>query len=131
VVQKLWRVEVHNCTGCPHSFIYIEAKFWLLDKRIKIDVSRYETCQKSIGVHLFGPQRNEGIFEGLKVEPFDQKLRRYRSSGLRHVTRMNSNWVQKQMLCSRPYGRRRLGRPLESLLDGARTGISGPNPWQL
>jgi hypothetical protein len=55
--------------------------------------------------------------EDLKVEPVDEKLRRYKSNLLRHVTRMNNNRMPKVMLNYRPTGKRRLGRPLKILLD--------------
>ena len=54
--------------------------------------------------------------EELKVEPADDKLRRFKSSLLRHVARMNGSRVPKIILNCRPYGRRRLGRPLKGLL---------------
>jgi len=52
------------------------------------------------------------ILAELKLEPADEKLRRYKSNWLRHVTRMNSNRMPKIMLNYRPNGRRRLWRPL-------------------
>jgi hypothetical protein len=66
---------------------------------------------------LFDHKRHEEIFEELKVEPFDEDLRRYKSNCLRHVTRMNSNRMPKIMLNYEPNGRRRLERPLKILLD--------------
>jgi hypothetical protein len=39
---------------------------------------------------LFDHKRNEELLEGLKVQPVDEKLRRYISNWLQHVTRMNS-----------------------------------------
>jgi hypothetical protein len=50
-------------------------------------------------------------------------------SRLRHVTRMKNNMIPKIMLNYRPNGRRRLGRHLKRLLDGAETGQSRPNSW--
>jgi hypothetical protein len=41
--------------------------------------------------------------EELKVEPVDERLRRYKSNWL-HVTRMNNNMTPKIMLNYRPYG---------------------------
>jgi hypothetical protein len=68
---------------------------------------------------LFGHRRNEEIMVELKVEPVDEKLRRYKSNMIRHVTRMNSSRVSKIMLNYRPNGRRPPGRPLKRLLDVA------------
>jgi hypothetical protein len=72
---------------------------------------------------------NEGILEELKVEPVEEKLRRYKSNCLQHVTRMNNNRMPKIMLTYRPNGRRRLGRPLKRLSHEAETGLLRPNLW--
>jgi len=65
---------------------------------------------------LFVNKRNEEILEELEVEPFDEKLGRFKSNWLRQATRMNTR-LPKIMLNYRPNGRRRLGRPLKRLLD--------------
>jgi hypothetical protein len=54
----------------------------------------------------FDHTSNEEVLEELKVEPIDEKLRRYKSNWLRHVTRMNNNRVSKIMLNCKPNGRR-------------------------
>jgi hypothetical protein len=41
---------------------------------------------------------NEEMLKDLNVEPADEKLRRYVSNWLRHVTRMNNNRMPKIML---------------------------------
>jgi hypothetical protein len=61
------------------------------------------------------------------TEPVDEKLRGYKSSWLRHVKRMDSNWMPNVMLSYGPNGGRRLGRPLKRLLDEAETGLLRPN----
>jgi hypothetical protein len=76
---------------------------------------------------LFGRKRNEYILEQLKAEPADEKLSRFKSNWLRHVTRMYNNRITKVMLNYRPNGRIRLGRPLKRLLDEAETGLSRPD----
>jgi hypothetical protein len=58
--------------------------------------------------------------------PFEEKIRRYKSNWLRHVTRMN-NMTPKIMLNYRSNGLRRFVRPLKRLLDEAGTGLSKPN----
>ena len=58
----------------------------------------------------------------MKVESVDEKLRRYTSNWLQHVTRMN-NRMPKIMLNYRPNGRRRLGRPLKRLLGETEIGL--------
>jgi len=65
--------------------------------------------------------------EEVEVVPDDEKLRRYKSSRLRQVTRMNNNRIPKIMLNYGPNGRRRLGRPWKKLSDKAETGLSRPN----
>jgi len=71
---------------------------------------------------------NVEILEELKVEPAEEKLRRYKSNWLRLAKRMDNNRISKIMLkYERPNGRRRLGRPLKRLLDEADTGLSRPN----
>ena len=57
---------------------------------------------------VFDHTRNEEILEELKVEPVDQKLRRYKSNWLRHVTRMDSSRMARIVLNCRPNGRRQL-----------------------
>jgi hypothetical protein len=45
----------------------------------------------------YDQKRNEEIFEAVKVEPVDEKLRRYKSNWLRHVTRTENNRMPKIM----------------------------------
>ena len=80
---------------------------------------------RTAGYTHFDDKRNEEILEELKVEPVDKKLNRYKSNSLRHITRINNNGMPKIMMNCRPVGRRRLGRPLNRLLDEAETGLSG------
>jgi len=70
---------------------------------------------------------NEEILEVLKAEPADDKLRRHKSDWLQHVKGMNSSTMAKIMLNCGANGRRRFGRSLKRLLDGAETGLSGPD----
>ena len=68
------------------------------------------------GFCIFYHQRNEEIMEELKVEPADEKLRRYKSNWLRHKTRMKkSNTMPKITLNYRTNERRRLGTRLKRL----------------
>jgi hypothetical protein len=66
---------------------------------------------------------DNGILEELKAEPVDEKIRRYKSYWLRHVTRMNINWVPKIMLNYRTNEEDGLVRPLKILTDEAGTGL--------
>jgi hypothetical protein len=63
--------------------------------------------------------------EEIKVEPVDEKLRKYKSNWLRHVARLKNKRVPKIMLIYRPNGRRRLGRPLKRLSDEAEAVCQG------
>jgi hypothetical protein len=92
-----------------------------------ICTNRDEIFQENNRRHTFGPQRNEEILEELKVEPIDEKLRRYKSNWLRQVKKMHSNRMPNVMLNYRPTGWRRLGRPLKRLSEKAETGLLAPN----
>jgi len=70
---------------------------------------------------------NEEILEELKVEPVDEKFRRYKSNWLQQVTRKNNNRIPIIMLNCRPNVQRRLGSPLKKLLCEAETDLSRPN----
>jgi hypothetical protein len=59
------------------SFFYVEAKFKFLEKRIINDgITRDEIFQKFSRVHPVENKKIEEIFEELKVEPVDEKLRK-------------------------------------------------------
>jgi hypothetical protein len=65
----------------------------------------YLTTHNTQNRHISMPlamKRNEEILEELKVEPFNEELRRYKSKLLRHVTGMNSSRMTKIMLNYRP-----------------------------
>ena len=111
----------------------MEAKFGFSDKNNKktMDINQEYIFQRNNGVHHLWPHRNEDIWGDLKTEPADEKLRRYKSNCLRHVTRMNSTRVAKIMLNFRPNGRRRLGRLRNRLLDEAETGLSRADWWRM
>jgi hypothetical protein len=52
--------------------------------------------QKNILYKLSDHKRNTDILEELKVEPVDEKLRKYKSNWIRHLTRTNSNMMPKK-----------------------------------
>jgi hypothetical protein len=68
------------------------------------------TCNNCPYTSVLVTRRLESI-QGLRKEPVDEQLRRYKSNWLRHATRMNSSRMSKIMLNCRPTGRRRLVRP--------------------
>jgi hypothetical protein len=111
LVQKFSRIKVFNALAAP--ILLYGSEIGPLERRMrKIDVNGDEH------------KRNESL-EELKIEPVDEKLKRFKSNWLRHVTRL-CNGMPKLMLKCRPNGRRRLGRPLNRLLDEAETGLSRP-----
>jgi len=77
-------------------------------------LTTHNTQNRHISMPL-AMKMNEEILEELKVEQFNEELRRYKSKLLRHVTGMKSSRVSKIMLNCRPNSQRRLGRPLKSL----------------
>jgi hypothetical protein len=84
--------------------------------------------RRTAGYTLFGiHKRNEEILEELKVEPVDQKPKRYKSNLLQHVAIINSNRMPKVLLDCTTNGRRRRGRPLKRLLDEGETCLLRPN----
>jgi hypothetical protein len=80
---------------------------------------------------LFDHKRNEDILEELIVELVDEKLRRYKSNCLQHVRGINNNRMPKIMLNYKPNERRRMGRPLNGLLDEPGRGLSRLNSRHL
>jgi hypothetical protein len=105
-VQNSSRIFVHHILALP-LFLY-GSKIWILkQKGKKIDINQDKIFQKNSSVHTFLPQNklNFGRAESIAV---DEKLRRYKSNWLQHVTRMN-NKMSKIMLNYRPNGSRQLG----------------------
>jgi len=99
-----------------------------------VDCGRFQWLLPEIVLTVtsfFDHKRNEDILEKLKIEPVEEKLRRYKSNRLRHVTRMNNYRMPKIILNYSPNGWRRLRRPLKRLLDEAETGLSKPSPWRM
>jgi hypothetical protein len=68
--------------------------------------------------------------EELKIEPIDEKLRKFKLYWVRHVTGMDIR-MPKIMLNYRQDGRRRLGRPLKRLTDKTETGLSRHNSLRI
>jgi hypothetical protein len=51
--------------------------------------------RRTAGYTIFERKRNKEILEELTVEADEEKVRRYKSKRLRHVTRMNNKKIQK------------------------------------
>jgi hypothetical protein len=103
----------------------MEAKFGPFVKKMKtFDIGRDEIVQKSSSrCTLFDHKRIEEILDELKVEADADKLRRYETYWLRHVTGGNSSRMAGTVL----NGRGRLGKPLKRLSGAAETGLSRPD----
>jgi hypothetical protein len=133
VFQKFSRIIVINCTGSAHYFM--GTKFVPLRKSIRSSWYqwRWNFSEEQPGTHLFDHKRYDEILEELKVEPNDEKLRRYKWNRLRHVRNKNEQptGCQKIMLNYRPIGQRRLGRPLKRQSDDAKTGLWRHNSWMM
>jgi len=88
----------------------------------------YLTLREEYNYAVGDENRVSGIKCGSnnEVDSADEKLRRYKSNWLQHVTRKNDR-MSKIMLNYTPYGGRRLERPLKKLLDKAETSLSRPH----
>jgi hypothetical protein len=76
-------------------FFYLEAKFGPVEKRMKTIDIEMEFYRRTAGYDLLDRKRNEEILEELKVEQFDEKLRRYKSNWLRHKKKSNKTRCKK------------------------------------
>jgi len=76
--------------------------------------------EKAAGYTLFDHKRTEEILVQLNAEPVDEKLGRYKSKWLRHVTIMNNIRMLKIMLNYRPNRRRLLGKTFEETVRRGR-----------
>ena len=84
--------------------------------------SSWNFFRRTGGYTRFDHKRNEEILEELKVEPADEKLRRFKSNWLRHVTRMNNNRMPKIMLNYRPKWTKTTWKTLEEITRQGRDG---------
>jgi hypothetical protein len=62
--------------------------------------------KRPAGYTLFDHKKSEEVLEELKVEPAEEKLRKYKSNWLQHVHGTDSSRMAKIMLNCRPTGRR-------------------------
>jgi hypothetical protein len=93
--------------------------------------SRCNLSEEQQPVHTFWSHKERRILNELKVEADGDKLSRYKTYWLRHVTRRNSSRMARTVLNGKPNGRRWLGRPLKSLSGAAETYLSRPDCWQM
>jgi len=85
LIQKSSRIKVYNALALP--ILYGSEILTLIQKDKKRLAPIAMKCFRRTAVYtLFDLKRKEEILEELKVEPIDEKLRRYKSNLLRHVT---------------------------------------------
>jgi len=92
LVQKISRIKVHNAPALPILLYGSENR----TRKKKKDEKRLTSIEikffrKTAGYTLFDHERNEEILEEARVGPVDEKLRKYKSNWLRHVTRVNKS----------------------------------------
>ena len=136
LLNQLWNPDISRikiCNSLSFHILVWRSEIWNLRKKDKKRLTSVEKkfFRRTAEYTLFDNKRNDDILEELKAEPVDEKLRRYKSNWLRHVTKMNNSRVPKIMLIYRPNGRRRLGLPLERLLDEPETGLSRPDWYRM
>ena len=129
LVQNFGTIKGIRCPSCAHCYTW-KRNLDSYKKGLKTtEIKREEISRRNSRVlPLFDQKSNEENLDDLKIEPSGEKLRRYKSNWLRHVTLMNKNeWLPKLMLNYAPNGRSRLGRPLKKVLVEVETGLSRPN----
>jgi hypothetical protein len=123
MVQKSSRIKIYNAVALPILLCGSEIWTFRQNNKNRLTTIEMKFSRRTAGYTLFDHKRNGEILEQLKAEPVDEKLRRYKSNWLQHVTRMNNNRIPKIMLNYRPNGRKRLGGPLKRLLKETVTGL--------
>ena len=131
-VQICSRIEVYNALALP--IMLHGSQIWTFRHKGGGGGGRFTSIEmqffrRTARYTLSDHKMTEEVLEELKMEPVDEKLRQ-KLNWLRHVTRMNSSWVEKIVLNCRPNGRRRIGRALKRLLDEAVTGLSTGDEWR-
>jgi hypothetical protein len=89
-------IKVYSALALP--ILLYGSEIWTLrpkDKK-RLTLIKIKFFRRTAGYTLFDHKRNEEILEELKVKPVDEKLRRYKSNWLQHVTRMNNNRMSKK-----------------------------------
>jgi hypothetical protein len=129
MVQIFSRIKLRYIKHWPSLFFLYGREIWTLrKKKIKTIDIQMKLFRITAGSTLFDDKTYLETLEELKVEPVDEKRKRYKSNRLRHVTRMNSSRMTTIILNYRPNGRRQLEeRSLKGILDGPETGLSRPN----
>jgi len=104
-VQKFSRISKAH-SALAHPILLYESEIGPLGKKRGIEDDWHQSrwnFRRTFGYALFDHKRYKEILEQLKVEPADEKVRRYKSYWLLHVTGMNSNRKPRIMLNYRPW----------------------------
>ena len=97
------RMKVYNAPVL-HIFLH-GSETWTLRKKDKKRLTSIEMkFFRTAGYTLFDHKGMNKFWIELKVEPVNEKLRRYKSNWLRHATRMNNSRMPKIMLNCKPNG---------------------------
>jgi hypothetical protein len=97
-------MKLYNAPALP--ILSHGSEIWNLrenDKKKRLTSVEIKFFRRTVWYSLFDDKRNQILVE-LKVEPAEEKLIRYKSSWLRHVTEMNKKSAPKIMLDCRPNG---------------------------
>jgi hypothetical protein len=95
LVLKCSTIKLHNALALALPIILYGSGIWTRKKKAT-DFNRDKISQNS-QAHPFNHKGNEKILEELRVQPAGEKPRPSKSNWLRHVTRMNSNRVHKNV----------------------------------
>jgi hypothetical protein len=95
LVQKSSRIKVCNLLAVPIFLHGSEIGALRQKDKKRLTTMEMKFFRRTSGYMLSDHKRNE-ILEDLKMEPVDNKSRRYKLNWLRHVTRMNNNRMPKK-----------------------------------
>jgi hypothetical protein len=95
LLQESSRIKVYNALAYP--IVLYGSEIWTLRQKDKkrLTSTQMKFFGRTAGYTRFDHKSNEEILEELKVEPVDEKQRRYKSNWLQYVTRINNNRMPK------------------------------------
>jgi hypothetical protein len=85
----------------------------------RLKASEIKFLRRTAGYTLVDYKKNEDILQELNTTPVLEKITKYKHNWVKHVHCMNNSIFPKTLIEYHPRGRRRPGRPLKRLLDGA------------
>ena len=83
----------------------------------RITAAEMKYMRRTVGYTRTDYKTNAQIAKELKITPILDKLLKYKTSWIQHVSRMPRNRLPRVMKYYSPTGRRNRGRPLKRLLD--------------